>query len=67
MSSVTKTRVHCSFMGIALLLNGAGAIAEAGPPPAAAAAQNEIPVYARFIRTSSTGGAGATGIGGDRR
>ncbi|MFY9727595.1 MAG: hypothetical protein WB579_00350 [Bryobacteraceae bacterium] len=49
-------------MGIALLLNGAGAIVEAAPQPAAAGAQNEIPVYARFIRTSSTGAAGTNGI-----
>jgi len=30
-SRVTKTQVYCRFMGIALLLNGAGAIAEAAP------------------------------------
>jgi len=38
------------------------AIAEAALPPAATAAQNEIPVYARFIRTSSTGGTGADSV-----
>jgi hypothetical protein len=62
-SRVTKTQVYCRFIGIALLLGVAGASAETAPQPAAAVAQNEIPVYARFIRTSSTGAAGTNGIG----
>jgi hypothetical protein len=62
-SRVTKTRVYCRFIGIALLPGCANASAETAPQLAAAAAQNEIPVYARFIRTSSTGAAGTNGIG----
>jgi hypothetical protein len=61
-SRVAKLLVHCRFIPFALLLNGASALAEAAPQPAAAAPQTEIPVYARFIRTSSTSAAGTTGI-----
>jgi hypothetical protein len=49
-------------MAITLLLGGTSASAETAPQPATAAAQNGIPVYARFIRTSSTGAAGTNGI-----
>jgi len=61
-SRVTKTRVCRRFVAIALLL-GCVESAKTAAQPAAAAAQNEIPVYARFIRTSSTSAAGTNGIG----
>lgn len=48
--SLTKLGACYRLIGVALLVGSA-------------AAQDEIPVYARFIRTSSTGAGGTTGIG----
>src|SRR5208283_128100 len=58
---VAKTRVCCCFIAITLLLGSVESAKSA--QPAAAAAQNQIPVFARFIRTSSTSAAGTNGIG----